>query len=1013
MARLPNGLMLVQALGVATSPGGFEPRGTVGFYLSDDCGETWTLASTLDPKYDLVGNYHHPTYQSGLDYPNMVVDPFRGTVYFIVHGWGVYQASSILFVSRDFARTWTPVVNPETGLSPLSVGLPFGMTTLGSGELVLFTCLGATPTLYVYSPTTGLLSGPKTFSGSGTCSSLVADHSYHVQRVTPIDSTEQFVRVVYPRVESLRQKLVVQDLKRFTDGHFEAWSTQLKLTATPPAGSLMSAVLIEPDYYELPQGSSGSRSLLYWHETTLSPAAPNDAADWGSTRIRALEMMGGVGGYSGPPITNVGTPWTGYDRPGDYVAGAFFFDEASHETGFLVHWLDASVIPPATNQDHPLRAAVVTSAVSTSITACIPGAPGKTCSATCPCPEGVGPCTPPAPGGVSPCAPGLVCGTTGVCTPAACSPNPKPVWDSEYCSETCRCVAGRGDCDSDAECLPGLACVRNNGGDFNQDTDYDVCVPIHCRNGVQDSDEAGIDCDGSCAAAGKSCHGAGPWAGECGASAKCGKNVAGCEEDAGCNDPSLACVGGVCTCRNQDPNANGSRDFCSAVCPCSEGRGGCDSTAECAAGLKCENRGKLYGMFESGVTNVCVPTATACDVAGTPGELTFCSSTCRCARGYGHCDSSTECLPGLTCAAGRGPAFGFAPNIAVCLPSHCQNGLQDSDEPWRDCGGRDCGRCDEPVGRPFTAATDLTQPIPLDVLRRTTWQWWETAWNSLGNFTNSWYSDEIPMYGDFDADGNIDLGFMRYPNSGGFHGRTTSLPVSLTGFALHDVPVPGRYDAGAGHDFGWWRPSTGFWFAKNVNSADVIPGGSFGPWGVQGDIPVTGNYDGDGANRTDFALFRPSTGEWWIKNQDFIQIGATTPCCGTTLSLGGPGDIPVAGDFDGDGRSDLVTFTPDAGNRVARWSGKTATGVVLFTDLPFGRTGDIPVSGDFDGDHVSDLAYYRPTTAQWFATDMAACYADTGGASPPTTPPSGTDGGFCPATLQSTWGEAYRPTPPR
>src|SRR2546429_509730 len=38
----------------------------------------------------------------------------------------------------------------------------------------------------------------------------------------------------------------------------------------------------------------------------------------------------------------------------------------------------------------------------------------------------------------------------------------------------------------------------------------------------------------------------------------------------------------------------------------------------------------------------------------------------------------------------------------------------------------------------------------------------------------------------------------------------------------------------------------------------------------------------------------------------------------------------------------------------------------------FGATGDIPLQGDFDGDGRVDVAIYRPTTGQWFVNRSTA-----------------------------------------
>ena len=53
-----------------------------------------------------------------------------------------------------------------------------------------------------------------------------------------------------------------------------------------------------------------------------------------------------------------------------------------------------------------------------------------------------------------------------------------------------------------------------------------------------------------------------------------------------------------------------------------------------------------------------------------------------------------------------------------------------------------------------------------------------------------------------------------------------------------------------------FRPSTGQYFLK-------LSGGGFRvfSWGTAGDVPVSGDYDGDG--RTDVAVWRPSNGVWY------------------------------------------------------------------------------------------------------------------------------------------------------
>jgi cysteine-rich repeat protein len=64
------------------------------------------------------------------------------------------------------------------------------------------------------------------------------------------------------------------------------------------------------------------------------------------------------------------------------------------------------------------------------------------------------------------------------------------------CTVALPCNAGEGDCDSNAECKPGLVCATGAGPKFGLGPDVDVCVPSHCSNGTLDAGELGVDCGG-------------------------------------------------------------------------------------------------------------------------------------------------------------------------------------------------------------------------------------------------------------------------------------------------------------------------------------------------------------------------------------------------------------------------------------------------------------------------------------------------------------------------------------
>jgi hypothetical protein len=241
--------------------------------------------------------------------------------------------------------------------------------------------------------------------------------------------------------------------------------------------------------------------------------------------------------------------------------------------------------------------------------------------------------------------------------------------DRDYCNNAASpCGLGEGDCDSNAQCAPGmgLACIADNGPKFGFPEGWDVCAGSHCANGTMDSDETSTDCGGSC--------------GTC-----------------------PTCVG-----------TPGASNFCQN-CLCASGQGDCDTSSECATGLVCGvDNGPVFGLplgydvcvephctngvLDAGDGETSIDEGGACGTRGscngTPGATDFCFG-CKCVSGEGDCDSNAECANGLTCAADNGPKFGLPAGYDVCVPPHCTNRRKDaaSGETGIDVGGP----CQAPV----------------------------------------------------------------------------------------------------------------------------------------------------------------------------------------------------------------------------------------------------------------------------------------------------------------------------
>jgi Beta-propeller repeat len=142
-------------------------------------------------------------------------------------------------------------------------------------------------------------------------------------------------------------------------------------------------------------------------------------------------------------------------------------------------------------------------------------------------------------------------------------------------------------------------------------------------------------------------------------------------------------------------------------------------------------------------------------------------------------------------------------------------------------------------------------------------------------------------------------------------------------------------------------------------------------FGQVGDLPIIGDWDGDGIDTP--GVFRQNAGgqaQMFLTDEENVQ----NPQVNHTIFFGLDGDIPVAGDWDADGKDSFGIFRPSAGQFFL--TNNVDVGNVDI-NVFFGTNGDLPTAGDFDGDGKDTIAVFRPSTAQFFLSNDNVNIAQT------------------------------------
>lgn len=250
----------------------------------------------------------------------------------------------------------------------------------------------------------------------------------------------------------------------------------------------------------------------------------------------------------------------------------------------------------------------------------------------------------------------------------------------------------------------------------------------------------------------------------------------------------------------------------------------------------------------------------------------------------------------------------------------------------------------------------------------------------IGDFTSDGYNilgDRSQSSGyiasDFPADTNPFLG-----NIGDNGGNTTTVALYPSSPALNTVPVGmagcesgitdqrgvprpqgsgcdvGAYEFYAYPDrLGLYKDGVFYLEIDNYHLQYRFGGGP-------GHLPVAGDWNNDGIDN--IGIYDTTTSLWHLK---------TLPLSGgmadRVVLFGNPSDLPLAGRWESTTPGDSIgVYRPSTGVVFLRRSISDST--LAYVSV-FGNPGDQMFAGDFDSDHVSTLAVYRPTNGVWYLSN--------------------------------------------
>ncbi|HEX7069307.1 MAG TPA: FG-GAP-like repeat-containing protein [Rhodothermales bacterium] len=180
-------------------------------------------------------------------------------------------------------------------------------------------------------------------------------------------------------------------------------------------------------------------------------------------------------------------------------------------------------------------------------------------------------------------------------------------------------------------------------------------------------------------------------------------------------------------------------------------------------------------------------------------------------------------------------------------------------------------------------------------------------------------------------------------------------------FALPACPPRNDFNADGRSDV-LWRNTNGSDFIFLMSGISVLGGSNYTNsvpdpgWQVVG----TGDFDGDG--NADILWRKASSGENYIF---LMNVTAVKAGSNYINSVGAPWTVAGNGDFDGDGKADILWRNTSTGeDYIFFMNGTSVKGSSNYTNAVPDQHWRVAGTGDFDGDGKSDILWRYDTTGQ-------------------------------------------------